>query len=80
MQVSIVGYTDSTGNDAINNPLSLERANSVRDYLAGRGVNPGIVRTEGRGSHNPIASNATPEGRQMNRRVDIILLRPPRRY
>ena len=73
MQVSIVGYTDSTGNDAINNPLSLERANSVRDYLAGRGVNPGIVRTEGRGSHDPIASNATEAGRAQNRRVEIYL-------
>ena len=73
MQVSIVGYTDSTGNDAINNPLSLERANSVRDYLAGRGVNPGIVRTEGRGSHEPIASNATEAGRAQNRRVEIYL-------
>ena len=71
--VTIVGHTDSTGSDAINNPLSLERANSVRDYLAGRGVNPGIVRTEGRGSHEPIASNATEAGRAQNRRVEIYL-------
>ncbi|MEZ5607091.1 MAG: OmpA family protein [Burkholderiaceae bacterium] len=73
MEVTIVGYTDSTGNDAINNPLSLARANSVRDYLAARGVPARSIRAEGRGSHDPIASNATEAGRAQNRRVEIYL-------
>ena len=72
-EVYIIGHTDSTGNDAINNPLSVQRANSVRDYLAMRGVDSRRVRTEGRGSHEPIASNATEAGRAQNRRVEIYL-------
>eukprot|EP01035_Chromulina_nebulosa_P007440 gene7440-10050_t len=55
--VSIIGHTDSTGSDAINNPLSVERAASTRDYLVARGVNPGAFRIEGRGSREPIADN-----------------------
>ena len=73
MEVTIVGYTDSTGNDAINNPLSVARAGSVRDYLAARGVPARGIRAEGRGSHDPIASNATEAGRAQNRRVEIYL-------
>lgn len=73
MEVFIVGHADSTGTDAINDPLSLARANSVRDYLTARGVDPRIVRTEGRGSHEPIASNDTAAGRAQNRRVEIFL-------
>ncbi|MBS0499243.1 MAG: OmpA family protein [Proteobacteria bacterium] len=73
MEVTIVGHTDSTGNDAINNPLSLARAGSVRDYLAGRGVPAHSIRAEGRGSREPIASNATEAGRAQNRRVEIYL-------
>jgi outer membrane protein OmpA-like peptidoglycan-associated protein len=73
LEIFIVGHTDSSGNDAINDPLSLARANSVRAYLTGRGVNPALVRTEGRGSHQPIADNNTTEGRARNRRVEIYL-------
>lgn len=73
LEVSIVGYTDSTGTPAINNPLSLARANSVRDYLIGRGVNPQRIQTSGLGDSNPIASNSTAEGRARNRRVEIFL-------
>ncbi|WP_024539732.1 OmpA family protein [Comamonas badia] len=69
--VRIIGHTDSTGSDAINNPLSLERATSVRNYLADRGVNAAHVQVSGRGSHEPIASNDTAEGRAHNRRVEI---------
>lgn len=72
-EVVIVGHTDSTGSDAINNPLSVERANSVRDYLSARGVDSRRVRTEGRGSHEPIANNGTDAGRAQNRRVEIFL-------
>jgi outer membrane protein OmpA-like peptidoglycan-associated protein len=73
MEVFIVGHADSSGTDAINNPLSLARADSVRDYLSARGVDARIVRTEGRGSREPIASNDTAAGRAQNRRVEIFL-------
>ena len=69
--VRIIGHTDSTGSDAINNPLSLERATSVRNYLADRGVNAAHVQVAGRGSREPIASNDTADGRARNRRVEI---------
>ena len=73
MEIDIVGHTDSTGNDAINDPLSMDRANSVRNYLVQRGANGRNIRTEGRGSHEPIASNDTAQGRAANRRVEIFL-------
>ena len=72
-EVRIVGYTDSTGSDAINNPLSLNRANSTRDYLMSRGINGSRIYAEGRGSQQPIASNSTAEGRAKNRRVEIFV-------
>ncbi|MBS7351377.1 MAG: OmpA family protein [Comamonas sp.] len=71
--VHIVGHTDSTGSDAVNNPLSLNRANATRDYLAMRGANANSIYTEGRGSYEPIASNATADGRARNRRVEIFM-------
>jgi outer membrane protein OmpA-like peptidoglycan-associated protein len=71
--VTVVGHTDSTGNDAINNPLSLERASRIRDYLANRGVAASRVRVDGRGSHEPVASNATEAERARNRRVEIFV-------
>lgn len=71
--VRIVGHTDSTGSDAINNPLSVSRANSVRDYLSSRGVDAARVRTEGHGSHEPVMTNDTDAGRAANRRVEIFL-------
>lgn len=70
-EVRIIGHTDSTGTDAINDPLSVNRANSTREYLVGRGVNGAAVRTEGRGSHEPIADNNSDAGRAQNRRVEI---------
>ncbi len=76
----IIGHTDSVGSNSYNMDLSLRRAESVAAFLNGQGVHPRRLFTDGRGKQDPIASNATPEGRQMNRRVDIILLRPPRRY
>jgi outer membrane protein OmpA-like peptidoglycan-associated protein len=76
MQVLIVGHTDSTGNDAINNPLSVRRAESVRDYMATKGVTGGRVSTEGHGSHEPVADNGTVAGRAQNRRVEIYLREP----
>jgi outer membrane protein OmpA-like peptidoglycan-associated protein len=69
--VSIIGHTDSTGGDAINNPLSVDRAARTRDYLAQRGVSPNRVMIDGRGEREPVASNDTDSGRARNRRVEI---------
>ena len=72
----IVGHTDDTGSPAVNNPLSVERAQSVRDYLVTRGVAASRVETAGRGEREPIASNANEAGRAKNRRVEIFLREP----
>ncbi len=72
-RVTIVGHTDSTGTDAINNPLSVNRAASVRDYMVARGVPVSSVSIDGRGAREPIATNATAEGRARNRRVEIFM-------
>lgn len=72
-RVTIIGHTDSTGSDAINNPLSINRAAAVRDYLVARGVAIGRIAIDGRGSREPIASNDTAEGRARNRRVEIFV-------
>lgn len=72
-EVRIVGHTDSTGSDAINNPLSVNRAASARDYLVSRGVDSRRVSIDGRGSREPIADNATDAGRAKNRRIEIFL-------
>ena len=74
--LSIIGHTDSTGSDAINNPLSLERARSVRDYLATRGVPASKIETAGRGEREPIADNNSDSGRARNRRVEMYLREP----
>lgn len=76
--VSIIGHTDSTGTDAINDPLSVNRAASTRDYLVAHGVAISRVAINGRGSHEPIADNNTVEGRAKNRRVEIFVAEPAR--
>ena len=75
-QLSIIGHTDSTGSDAINNPLSLERARSVKDYLAARGVASNRIETAGRGEREPVADNGSEAGRARNRRVEMYLREP----
>ncbi len=72
-EVRIIGHTDNVGSDAVNDPLSLQRARSTRDYLAARGVSPSRIIIDGRGEREPIATNATAEGRAQNRRVEIFL-------
>ena len=72
--VQVNGYTDSTGSAATNNSLSLMRANSISNYLRLRGVNGNRIVSNGYGSSNPIASNATAAGREQNRRVEIVLI------
>jgi outer membrane protein OmpA-like peptidoglycan-associated protein len=73
MEVRIVGHTDNTGGDAINNPLSVNRAQSARDYLVSRGVSASRMSIDGRGSREPIADNSSEAGRARNRRIDIFL-------
>ncbi len=72
-EVRIIGHTDSTGSDAINNPLSMNRAVAARDYLASRGVDYTRIAVNGVGSREPIADNSSDTGRARNRRVEIFL-------
>jgi len=75
-RVTIIGHTDSSGSDSVNQPLSVDRASRTRDYLAGRGVNPNRITIEGRGSREPIASNDSTSGKARNRRVEIYVAEP----
>lgn len=69
--VVVSGYTDSTGNDNINIPLSQNRANAVSQYLIRKGVPSMRINSQGYGSSNPVADNSTPAGREQNRRVEL---------
>lgn len=71
--VEIEGHTDSTGSADYNRGLSLRRADSVRNYLAGRGIASNRLATAGIGENRPIADNNTAAGRQQNRRVEVII-------
>ena len=71
--VLVEGFTDSTGGDAYNQTLSTERADAVRVALLGQGIASTRVASRGYGKANPVGSNDTAAGRQMNRRVEIIL-------
>jgi len=73
-QVVIEGHTDSTGSDAVNQKLSQDRAEAVREYLIANGTVPAEnIIAVGYGSTRPLASNATAEGRAINRRIDILI-------
>lgn len=72
-EVRIIGHTDDTGSDEFNERLSLQRAQSTRDYLTARGVDPRQVMVAGRGEREPAADNASEAGRARNRRVEIFL-------
>ena len=76
--VRIIGHTDNTGSDAMNNPLSLDRAASTRNYLTGRGIDGRRISIEGMGERQPIATNETADGRSRNRRVEIYVGERPR--
>jgi outer membrane protein OmpA-like peptidoglycan-associated protein len=69
--IDVYGHTDSTGSDLYNQGLSERRAKTVADYLAMRGVSATRVRSQGYGETMPVATNDTPEGRTLNRRVEI---------
>lgn len=71
--VKIVGHTDSVGSDAVNGPLSVNRAIATRDYLADRGVAVSRISVDGRGAHQPVGDNNTVTGRAANRRVEIFV-------
>jgi len=72
--VAIYGHTDNTGSDAINNPLSVKRAQAVESYLKSCGVTSAQIRAvDGQGSTNPVADNSTAAGRQQNRRVEVYM-------
>ncbi len=74
--VRVVGHTDNVGSEALNNKLSVERADTVRNFLEDRGIAGSRVDVAGRGEREPIASNDTAEGRGKNRRVEIFLREP----
>lgn len=71
--VEVVGHTDNTGSAGYNQDLSTRRAQGVAGVLLEAGVAPSRVRSLGRGESDPIATNLTPEGRQQNRRVEVII-------
>jgi OOP family OmpA-OmpF porin len=66
-----VGHTDSVGTDAYNQRLSVRRAEAIKKYLTGKGIDASRVYTEGKGESQPVADNKTAEGRSRNRRVEI---------
>ncbi|MBS01237.1 MAG: hypothetical protein CMQ24_00795 [Gammaproteobacteria bacterium] len=72
--IEVTGHTDSTGSDGYNQLLSEHRADAVADRLREREVSPGRVITRGYGESRPIASNADEDGRQQNRRVELMLV------
>ena len=76
--VTVIGYTDSTGDDDYNMGLSKRRAEAVSAYLVTTGVPADKIRTLGRGENDPIASNETKESRSQNRRVEVIVVGQPR--
>jgi outer membrane protein OmpA-like peptidoglycan-associated protein len=71
--VVVEGYTDSTGDPGVNERLSVARAEAVQKYLADAGVGSSRVSTQGFGARQPVATNATSEGRAANRRVEIVI-------
>jgi len=73
LHLTIEGHTDSTGSADFNQTLSEKRADSVRDYLIGQGLQANTLTAQGFGMANPIADNNTAAGRQKNRRVEIVV-------
>jgi outer membrane protein OmpA-like peptidoglycan-associated protein len=71
--IVVEGHTDSRGSKQLNMQLSKARADSVRAYLVSKGVDPNRIKAVGKGEDQPIATNATPDGRANNRRVEIVL-------
>jgi outer membrane protein OmpA-like peptidoglycan-associated protein len=74
VKILIEGHTDNKGGDRLNEVLSLNRAESVKRYLIGKGIRPDRVKTKGYGKRKPLASNDTEFGRQLNRRTEIVII------
>ncbi len=73
LKLAVEGYTDSVGGDDYNQQLSEHRSEGVRDYLTQQGMAAGSVTSTGFGKAQPVATNDTAEGRQQNRRVEIVI-------
>jgi outer membrane protein OmpA-like peptidoglycan-associated protein len=73
LKLDVEGHTDSVGGDDYNQQLSEHRGESVRDYLTEQGMASASVTTKGFGKTQPVASNDTPQGRQQNRRVELVI-------
>jgi outer membrane protein OmpA-like peptidoglycan-associated protein len=73
LNLAVEGYTDNVGAVEFNQTLSEQRASTVRAYLISQGLDPNSVTAAGFGLSNPVADNATPQGRQLNRRVEIVV-------
>ena len=71
--IEIQGHTDNVGDAAANKTLSLNRAAAVKAYFVSKGISDSKLKSIGYGSEMPIADNATPKGKEANRRVDFIL-------
>ncbi len=77
-EISIEGFTDSTGSEDLNRRLSEQRAQAVKQALVARGIEPQRIDARGYGPAFPVASNDTPTGRQLNRRVEVVIAPEPR--
>jgi OOP family OmpA-OmpF porin len=75
MSVEIRGYTDNVGRASSNLALSERRANSVRNWLINKGVDPNRIVAKGYGEQNPIADNNSAEGRRLNRRIEFVRIK-----
>ena len=76
LKIEVEGHADTTGGPAINQPLSEKRADTVRTYLVGQGVDSGAITAKGFGDTKPVADNGTAAGRQVNRRVELVVNGP----
>lgn len=75
MTIEVRGHTDNTGSNEINNKLSQDRADAVREYFISKGIEPDRIASKGLGETKPIATNDTEEGRQKNRRVEFVIVK-----
>src|SRR5207248_3292427 len=73
LKIAVEGHTDSVGGEEYNMKLSDNRANAVREYLVSQGVSSSAVTAQGFGKSTPVADNSTAAGRQMNRRVELVV-------
>ena len=75
LAIELGGHTDNVGGDEFNLKLSQDRADSVQEYLIGKGIEPDRVKSIGYGETVPVAKNDTPEGQRLNRRVEFKILK-----